>query len=116
MNYELSKIEKKIARKVIETGLQRDYERSILDIDKIIRRWNNQELNNRDGYMELYRKVIQNDKYIARMYNDIRGSTYLTIIGGLLARKVIFETDLSEFGEETRNNLLGIGSLLGGEE
>ena len=44
LNYEFSKSEKKIARQVIETGLQRDYETSILDLDQIIQRWKNKEL------------------------------------------------------------------------
>jgi hypothetical protein len=39
MNYEFSKPEKKIVREVIETGLQRDFESSILDIDQIIQQW-----------------------------------------------------------------------------
>jgi hypothetical protein len=30
---------KKIVRQVIETGLQRDFESSILDIDQIIQQW-----------------------------------------------------------------------------
>lgn len=36
MTYEFSKPEKKIVRQVIETGLQRDLELCILDIDPII--------------------------------------------------------------------------------
>ncbi|MEI7500300.1 MAG: hypothetical protein WCK84_07605 [Bacteroidota bacterium] len=44
MNYEFSKPEKKIVRQVIETGLQRDFESSILDIDQIIQQWKSKKL------------------------------------------------------------------------
>ncbi len=74
MNYEFSKSEKKIARKIIETGLQRDYESSIRDLEKIILRWKSNDLTNKEAYQELYRTVKENDKYIARMYDDMRGS------------------------------------------
>ena len=66
--------------------------------------------------MELYKTVITNDKYIAKVYNDLRGSTYMSIIQGLLANKVLSEQDLVEFSEETRNDILGIRSILTGED
>ena len=116
MSYEFSKSEKKIARKVIETGLQRDYESSILDLEKIILRWKSKDLTNKEAYHELYRKVKENDKYIARMYDDIRGSAYMLIIQGLLANKVISEVDLQEFREETKNYILGIRKILMNDE
>jgi len=89
VNYEFPKSEKKIARKVIETGLQRYYESSILDLEKIILKWKSKDLTNKEAYHELYRTVKQNDKYIARMNDDLRGSTYMLVIQGLLANKVI---------------------------
>lgn len=116
MNYEFTKSEKKIVRQVIETGLQRDYESSILDLDKIIQHWKSKEMTNREAYMELYSKVKENDKYIARMYNDMRGSTYMLIIQGLLSNKVISETDLSEFSDQTKRDILEIRKLLGNDE
>ena len=110
--YELTKSDKKIARKVIETGLQRDFETSILDIDKIIGRWKKKELTNREAYHEIFSKVKENDKYIARVYDDLRGSTYLITIIGLLNNKVLSEADLGEFNEGLRNYLLGVREVL----
>jgi len=46
MNYEFSKPEIKIVRQVIETGLQRDFESSILDIDQIIQQWKSKKPDN----------------------------------------------------------------------
>src|ERR1039457_3274953 len=112
LNYEFSKNEKKIVRQVIETALQRDFETSILDLDYIIQRWKIKELDNRAAYRELYSKVKTNDKYIARMYDDVRGSTYMLTLQGLLANKVITEDDLGDFSEKTRNDILGIREIL----
>jgi hypothetical protein len=115
MQYEFSKAEKKTVRKVIETGLQRDYQSSILDIDNIIRQWKSKKLSNMEAYHEIFRKVKANDKYIARMYDDLRGSKYMIILQGLLANKTISEADLSGFSEMTRNKILEIKRILGND-
>ena len=115
MTYEFSKPEKKIVRQVIETGLQRDFESSILDIDQIIQRWKSKKLDNREAYHEIFGTVKKNDKYIGRMYNDLRGSTYMMVLQGLLANKTITEADLSGFSETTRNTILEIRRVLGNE-
>ena len=113
MSYEFPKSEKKLARQVIEMGLQRDFQKSILDLDRIIRQWRSKKLDNRDTYHQLYRSLKESDKYIARMYDDQRGSTYMITIQALLRNKVISETDLSEFPEKTKNDILGIRKILG---
>lgn len=115
MNYEFSKSEKKIVRQVIETALQRDFEACIMDVDRLIQEWKSHKLDNSKAYQEIYRKVKDNDKYIARMYDDITGSRYMMTLQGLLAAKVITEEDLAGFTEKTRNEILGIRHLLAGE-
>ena len=115
MNYQFSKSEKKIVRQLIETALQRDYEVCITDVDNIIRQWKSKKLDNRKTYQEVFRKVRENDKYIARMYDDITGSRYMMTLQGLLANKVISEDDLAGFSEKTKNEILGIGHLWAGE-
>jgi hypothetical protein len=115
MNYEFSKPEKKIVRQVIETGLQRDLESCILDIDQIIQQWKSKKLDNGEAYHKIFGKVKSNDKYIARMYDDLRGSTYMLTLQGLLANNTVTEADLSGFSETTRNVILGIRQLLGND-
>ena len=115
MKYEFSKLEKKIVREVIETGLQRDFESCILDIDQIIQQWKLKKLDNREAYHEIFGKVKANDKFIARMYDDLRGSTYMKTLQGLLANNTISEADLSGFSETTRNAILEIRRVLGNE-
>jgi hypothetical protein len=116
MNYEFSKPEKKIVRQVIETGLQRDFESCILDIDQIIQQWKSKKMENRAAYHEIFGKVKANDKYIARMYDDLRGSTYMRVLQGLLANKTITEADLSGFSETTRKAILEIRRVLENDE
>jgi hypothetical protein len=108
MHYEFSKPEKKIVRQVIETGLQRDFEACILDIDQIIQQWKSKKLDNREAYHKIFGKVKSNDKYIARMYDDLRGSKYMMILQWLLANKTISEADLGGFSETTRNTIIEI--------
>ena len=64
MHYEFSKSEKKIFRQVIDTGLQRDYQSCIFDIDNIIQQWKSKKLDNRNAYQEIYQKVKENDRII----------------------------------------------------
>jgi len=115
MRYEFSKPEKKIVRQVIETGLQRDFQSCILDIDQIIQQWKSKQLSNREAYHEIFGKVKENDKYIARMYDDLRGSTYMIVLQGLLANKTISEADLSGLSETTRNAILAIRRAFGND-
>jgi hypothetical protein len=116
MQYEFSKAEKKIVRQVIETGLQRDFESSILDIDQIIQQWKSKKLSNQEAYHEIFGKVKKNDKYIARMYDDLRGSTHMMILQGLITNNTISEADLSGFSEKTREEILEIKRILGNDE
>jgi hypothetical protein len=108
MRYEFSKSEKRVVRQVVETALQRDFKACIMNIDRLIQEWKFNKLDNRQAYLEIYRKVKENDKYIASMYDDITGSRYMMTLQGLLATKVITVDDLAGFSEKTRNEILGI--------
>ena len=89
-----------------------DFESSILDIDQIIQQWKSKKLSHQEAYQEIFGTVKKNDKYIARMYSDLRGSTYMIILQGLLSNKTITEADLSGFSETTRNTILEINRVL----
>jgi hypothetical protein len=102
MNFELSKSQKKIARQIIEMGLQREYENGIAKIDDVIEIWKSGKLDNKNAYLEMYRKLIQHDKHIARRYNGMTGSKYLLIIIGQLADEVIAFDEIEEFDDEVK--------------
>ena len=102
---ELTKSQKKIARRIIDTGIQREYEAGIKKLDRIISRWKREEIDNRDAYMELYKSLTSHDKHIARRYNRMTGSWYLHIIAAQLADKVITVEELSDFPEDIRQKI-----------
>ena len=102
---ELTKSQKKIARRIIEMGLQREYEAGIKKLDTIISGWKREEIDNRNAYMKLYRSLTSHDKHIARRYNRMSGSWYLYIIAAQLADKVIVIEELNDFPEDIRQKI-----------
>lgn len=94
---ELLKADKKVAREVIEKALQKDLAESLEKTDVLIQKWKNEILNNKETYYALFDHVNMFDKYIARRYDNQRGSTYLTTIIGLFMDKIIDERDLVDF-------------------
>jgi hypothetical protein len=116
MQYEFSKTEKKIVRQVIDIGLQRDLQSFISDIDHLVQEWKSKKLSNREAYQKIYNKVKENDKYIARMYDDLRGSTSMLTLQGLLANRTISEADLNGFSKKTRDDILKIMNILGNDK
>lgn len=108
---DLPKSQKKIARQIIETGLQREYEKGIKKLDQIISVWKNKDLNNRDAYLEIYDSLTKHDKQIERRYDNMSGSKYLFIIASLLADKIIFIDELNDFTEDIRNKIIFISQI-----
>ncbi len=63
---ELSKKDKKVAREIIEKGLQKELENGLLMAEKVLAKWKENVLNNREAYLDLYGKITKLDKHIAR--------------------------------------------------
>lgn len=103
---ELSKRDKKIARQIIEKGLQKEYVQGLSEIDSILNDWKNTKRDNRESYQLLYRKLINIDKNIARRYNNMSGSKYFLIIVGQLLDEIITESDLDELSDESRQKVM----------
>lgn len=97
---ELTKKDKKIARAIIEMGLQKDYAIAITKADAIINDWKNKKLDNREAYLALYARIHKSDKLIARRYDNMSGSKYIYIIAGQLIDGIIEEDDLNEFSDD----------------
>lgn len=64
----LSKSQKKIARQIIEKGLQQEFANGIKELDTTILKWKAKTLPNRETWYELYDKLTKHDKHIARRY------------------------------------------------
>ncbi|MGC9374999.1 MAG: hypothetical protein ACP5DQ_08165 [Bacteroidales bacterium] len=101
--HQLSKKEKKIAREIIEKGLQTEYKKGIMQLQEIINQWNPALPDHRETYRKLYKTLTDFDKHISFRYDYLSGSKYLVIIAGQLADKVISINDLKEFSDETRD-------------
>lgn len=99
--HDLSKKEKKIAREIIEKGLQAEYKAGIMQLHDIIDQWKPNLPDHRETYHKLYKTLTDFDKHIALRYDHMSGSKYLIIIAGQLANKVISKNDLKEFSDET---------------
>ena len=112
MYYELSKSQKKLARKVMDKGLDNHYHRGLSDVKTIIQKWENAKLDNHDAYMKLYQTVKKNDTNIARIYNDKGGSRWVEVMVSQLLDGVITVEDLAEFDEEVRNTILSWSGFL----
>src|SRR6185295_5976442 len=103
MYYELSKPEKKIARQIIEKGLQHELKTGIKNLEAIISEWKLKNKDHHDTYHLLYKSITDFDKGIARRYDRMTGSNYIWIIAGQLADGVITKQDLEPFNEEVKN-------------
>ena len=101
----LSKREKKIAREIIEKGLQIEYAKCLNYAYSVLENWKNKKTDNRETYHLLYQTVKNNDKHIARRYDGMRGSMYIDTILEQLADGLISNDDLKEFREETQNEI-----------
>jgi len=108
---ELTKSQKKIARQVIEKGLQKEYVDGILKLENIISKWKVNMLSNRDAWFELCKKLTKHDDHIAGRYNNMGGSKYLYIIAAQLADGVINRDDLANFDEDVRSAILLLSGM-----
>ena len=108
---ELSKKDKKAAREIIETGLQKEFAKGLFAADTILTEWKNKATKNSEAYSSLYQQITRFDKHIARRYDNMKGSTYLIIIAAQLRDGIISENDLDEFSEEVRQAVKRIVEL-----
>jgi hypothetical protein len=103
---DLSKKDKKVARQLIETGLQKEFSTGLNSFYEILHDWKNGKADNRTAYHSIFKAVWDFDKHIARRYDGITGSKYFPRVGELLYDKIISETDLNDFSEETKQKLI----------
>lgn len=109
---ELTKKDKKVAREIIEKGLQKEYENGLRKAEKVLTQWRNNTLGNREAYYELYSEIEKFDKHIARRYNGMTGSRYGLIVLEQLMNGLISESDLDDFSEEVKMWLLSATKAL----
>jgi hypothetical protein len=99
---ELSKKDKKVAREVIEKGLQREFEVGLGKTEEILLNWRKGVSNNTESYHAVYKHIKSFDKQIAIRYDNVKGSTYLLTITYQMLDDIIHEEDLIDFSEEVQ--------------
>ncbi len=100
MEFELSKKDRKIAAILIETGLQREFAKSLFEADNILLSWKEKEKDDKEAYYALFKHIKNIDKHIAKRYDDRRTSDYLFIVAALLNEKIITEDEIKDFSED----------------
>ncbi len=111
MGHELNKIEKKLARILIDKGTDTEFKIALEQVDAIIVEWKNGDLDNKAAYHKLFKKVDERDNRISNRYDGLTGSGYLITLAGIYADGQITEDDIKDFSEETKavlNNWLRI--------
>lgn len=103
MSQELSKAEKKIARQLIDKGLDTAHKNALESLDKLISKWKGGEETNKEAYMNVYRELHQHDKGIGRRYNGLNGSRWFACISNLFSEDILTEEDIAPLREETKN-------------
>jgi len=102
---DLSKREKKIARAIIDKGVEAEFKAGLEQAKAVIAKWETGELNNRDGYHTLYKTIKEQDKRISKRYDGLTGSHYLTTVAAILFDGQITEEDIKDFSDETKETL-----------
>ena len=102
MYYELNKREKKIARQLIDKGLDVAYANALAAAGAIIENWRNLKPANRDTYLALYKEIDKHNEAIALRYNSLGGSKYLGVVVELFTEKMITQNDIDDFSDETK--------------
>ncbi len=107
MYYELSKSQKKIARRIMDKGLENHYKRSLYKAQEILDDWKNDSFETtRDAYLRFYREVEKNDENIASIYNNKGGSRWVEVMALQLNDGVITTDDLQELDGEVRETII----------
>jgi hypothetical protein len=102
MHHELSKHEKKIARMLIDKGVDAEFRTALEESSEILSAWKNGDIDNRAGYHKVFKKIMEYDKRIANRYDGLTGSRYLLTIAGIYIDGQITTEDIKDFSEQTR--------------
>jgi bacterioferritin-associated ferredoxin len=111
--YEFSKSQKKVARQLIDKGLQIECGQCLNQVKSLLSKSEGNGLSNHETYLKLYRLIHGFDKQFGRRYDNLTGSRYFMTVLGLYRDDVITDEDLDDFDEETRNKLIGLKKSFG---
>jgi hypothetical protein len=103
MYYELSKRDKKVARRCIDKGLEAEFKEGLERFHEIVQQWREGKFaSNKEAYHQLFKAVDERDKAISRRYDGLSGSLWLITVTHLLHEGYISEEDIKDFSDETK--------------
>lgn len=102
---ELSKKDKKIAREMIEKGVQIEFSNGLNEANAVIKKWENRTLENREAYHLLFKTIKNFDKHIAQRYDVMTGSRYFETVVVLYAEGIITDEDIMNFSPEVNEEI-----------
>src|SRR4051812_21319993 len=106
---ELSKAAKKMARFLIDKGIQIEYQQTLEKTEAILTEGRSGAASNLDTYMKLYEHVSSADKQPGRNYDRMTGSNYLFIVAAQCRRGLVSAAALELFSDPVRDAILCLG-------
>lgn len=107
----LSKSDKKVYRKLLDIAIEKEKTNYINDVINTIDQYKNNQLDFKETYHQIYKKVIENDKRVARRYDNISGAHYFDKILDFYANGLISEEEIKELSEPVREKLIQLKKL-----
>ena len=114
--HELSKHEKKIARVIIDKGVDAEFKAGLEKAKNVIEEWENGSLNNRDGYHKLYKTITDQDERISSRYDGLGGSRYLMTVAAILFDEQVSEEEIKDFSDEAKISIRNLISFWKNDE
>jgi len=103
---ELPKSQKKVARELIQLGLQRQCRSFMKKTVKFVNDSKKIKENPHEHYLDLFKMIMTFDKYIAMRYDGLTGSYYYDTVFCLFRDGVLTEKDIKRFDVEIQKKLL----------
>ncbi len=100
--YELTKKEKKSARKIFSISIEKEFETALKNSEIIIAKWKNNTSTSREIFHETHTYLDNFLKHLQFRYDDLRPSNYLLSLAGVLKDGYITEEELSDFSDESK--------------
>ncbi len=100
--YELTKKEKKRAREIFSISIEKESEAALKNLEIIIAKWKNNTSTSREIFHETHTYLDNFLKHLQFRYDDLRPSSYLLSLGGVLKDGYIAEEELSDFSDESK--------------
>lgn len=71
------------------------------------------ELSAHERYLRLFRLIKERDNSIAGAFNDLRRSTAIQRLAGMILLGVVTDEDLAPFSQSTRESAMALAEIFG---